>query len=239
VGTVNGDFTLDTFLLQALSGDGTINVEGTPQNKALSALQTSSSSFDPNDPGDQFEILQRYALNTLFFSTDGDNWESNNFWTSANNPCGTKNESDEIEGAWFGVECDSELRVVEKVTLDDNALRGTIPSEIRGLSRLNRLEISNNQLSGPLSESIGELTNLSVLDIGTNFFTGTVPLAIKNITSLLLLDISSNFLSGTIAGEISQLTKLLSLSAQSNFFAGTLPSELFGIAPLSKFRCKL
>ena len=77
-------------------------------------LNSNSSELDPNDPDDQIDILQRYALNTLYFSTNGINWNSNELWTSENNPCGTTNNNG-VENAWFGILCDSEQKVVEKV----------------------------------------------------------------------------------------------------------------------------
>ena len=230
--------SIEDFLVRTLSEDGAVNVAGSPQNKALSALQNSSSELDPNDSNDQIEILQRYALNTFYFSTDGENWESNNFWTSSNHPCGIEDENKDIQDMWYGIECDDkEHKIVKKISLDSNGLRGRLPSDIRALSDLNRLEISNNQLSGPITESLGELIKLSVLDVGTNFFTGTIPQSIRNITSLLLLDVSWNYLSGSVATDIAQLTKLLSVSAESNFFEGPLASELFAITSLSKYQC--
>lgn len=229
--------SIEDFLVKTLSDDGAVNVAGTPQNRALSALQNSSPELDPNDSNDQIEILQRYALNTFYFSTDGENWGSNNFWTSSNHPCGIENENNNIQNMWYGIECDKEHKIVQKISLDSNGLRGRLPSDIRALSDLNRLEISNNQLSGPITESLGQLIKLSVLDVGTNFFTGTIPQSIRNITSLLLLDVSWNYLSGSVATDIAQLTKLLSVSAESNFFEGPLTSELFAITSLSKYQC--
>ena len=226
--------SIDDFLYQTLSDSGVIYDIGSPQNDALSVTLNSSTPLDPNDPNDQIQILQRYALSTLYFSTDGTNWESKDFWTSASNPCGIKNENNETEDAWFGIICDSEQKVVEKISLNSNALRGAIPSEIRGLSSLKRLEISNNQLSGSIHDAIGELKDLSVLNVGINFFTGSIPSSIGNLKSLMLLDISANFLSGTLMTEIAQLTTLLSLSASSNFLEGRLITELFTITPLSK-----
>ena len=235
------DSSIEDFLIQTLSDDGAIDSIGSPQYKAISALLNSSSELNTNDPNDQIEILQRYALNTLYFSTNGENWKVNDLWTSASNPCGTKNNetnNDTTKGdAWYGVLCDSNLEVIEKLSLESNDLRGELPSEIRGLSNLVSLDISDNQVSGLLSDAIGELKDLSVLDIGSNFFAGTIPQTIGNITSLVNLDTSFNFLSGTLGTELGQLTRLLSLSVDSNYLGGSIPSELFGITNLSKCYC--
>jgi len=226
--------SIEDFLFQTLADDGVFDIIGSPQNKALSALLNSSSELDPNDFYDQIEILQRYSLNTLYFSTDGENWKVNDLWTSASNPCGTKSENNGTEDAWYGVLCNSDLEVIEKLSLESNNLRGALPSEIRGLSGLIRLQISDNRLSGPLSDTIGELTDLSVFDIGTNFFTGTIPQTIGNLSSLMILDTSQNFISGSLGAEIGQLTDLISLNVESNFFGGKISSELFGLTSLGK-----
>lgn len=226
--------SIEAFLLQALSDDERIFVEGSPQNKALNNLLNITSNLDPNDSNDQTEILQRYALHTLYFSTNGDDWKVNTGWTSESNPCGIKNENDDVEDAWFGVLCDDDFKIVEKLALKNNTLRGRLPSDIRGLSGLVRLEISDNQISGSLFESIGDLNGLSVLDIGTNFFTGTIPSSVGNLTSLLLLELSSNFFSGTLPTEISQLKSLITFHVDSNFLGSSLPSELFDATKLGK-----
>lgn len=232
----NNDFTassIEDFLSQTMSDS--IYILDSPQNKALVALQSSSPSLDPNDSTDRIEILQRYALNTLYFFTEGGNWASNDFWTSASHPCGTKNENNDIQDVWFGIDCDPELAIVQRISLESNDLKWGLPPDIRALSGLVRLDVSNNQLSGALTESIGALTDLSVLDIGTNFFTGIIPQSIGNLKSLRLLDISNNFLSGSVVGDIAKLTTLVGLAVEFNYFKGTLASELFAITPLGEF----
>jgi hypothetical protein len=62
-------------------------------------------------------------------------------------------------GDWYGVETDSQGRVV-RLNLADNNLRGELPSSIGNLSRLQYINIKQNRLTGripPASETGGRL----------------------------------------------------------------------------------
>lgn len=52
------------------------------------------------------DILQKYALATMFFATQGNNWINNSGWLVEPNECD-----------WFQVRCDNNTRDVVKVTL--------------------------------------------------------------------------------------------------------------------------
>jgi hypothetical protein len=243
-GGVNSTITsIDGFLGQTISDTGEIDILGSPQNNALLAILNSTPELDPTNPEDQIEILQRYALNTLYFSTNGDSWKDNNMWTSASHPCGSgnngkndtkTNNTQSQSAAWFGVLCNPTLEVIEKLSLEGNDLRGALPSEIQGLTGLQVLELNGNQLSGFIPGAIGNLTKLTVFEAGTNFFTGTVPTTIGSLSSMMLLDISSNFLTGTLFTEFGQLSKLIGLSIKSNFLGGSIPIELLSLSSIGK-----
>lgn len=230
-------YLIDEFLA-LLSTDGSLDIAGSPQNDALMAIINSTLELDPTFSEDRLEILQRYALNTLYFSTNGDSWNNNYLWTSASHPCGSTgnaNNTDtvtESQDAWYGVLCDSNKEVVEKLSLESNDLRGILPSEIQGLSGLQSLEISGNKLSGSIPDAMGKLTKLFTFEAGTNFFTGTIPQNIGSLSSLTILDISSNFLSGSLGAEFGRLSLLRGLSVASNFLGGTVPTELFSLSSL-------
>jgi hypothetical protein len=130
---VLGELTLEEFLFQSLTDDGSLTLSGTPQNRAFVTLTASNPDLDPNDQTDQQEISQRYALNTLYFSTDGDNWANNVLWTSADPPCGG-----ESTDSWHGVNCDDTLQSVEGISLSLNDLVGQLTSEIRGIPSLRK-----------------------------------------------------------------------------------------------------
>lgn len=121
--------------LEGVVGDTTaLTTSGTPQNSALRTLAESNPELDPTDPVDQVQIVQRYALNVLFFTTAGSTWANNQLWTTASPLCG-----DDAESSWHGVVCDAGgLQIVERLSLAGNDLNGQIPSEIALLSTLSK-----------------------------------------------------------------------------------------------------
>jgi hypothetical protein len=135
----SGD-SLEEFLSQTLTDDGSLTEIGTPQNQAFVLLSTLNPELDPSDPTDQIEITERYALNTLYFATDPTNWKNSDLWATAGPPCGgTSTER------WHGLICDSSGLV--HILLPDNDLFGQLPSEIRGLIKLKTLDFLENMLS--------------------------------------------------------------------------------------------
>jgi hypothetical protein len=228
-GTIGPISPLGEFLSMELTDDGSLATPGTTQFEALAALEASNPELDPANADDQTEILQRYALNTLYFSTSGANWVNNQLWTSASHPCG-----DGTAEPWFGVQCDSGSTIVTFLSLSTNDMLGSLPSEIRGLSGLQSLNILENQLSGEIPNEIGALTMLTVLEAGSNFFESTIPASIGNLTSLDILNLYSNLLSGAIPAEIGQLQALRSFSVDTNFLNGPLPPELFSLSSIGK-----
>jgi len=115
--------TVEQYLTLTLTQGGEIQVPGTAQNEAYLSLIANFPDLDPNNPADQLPLKQTYALNTLYFSTNGTNWLDSLDWTGPAPVCG-----------WFGVSCN--LTEVFNLTLPDNDLQGTLTSEIRGLEKL-------------------------------------------------------------------------------------------------------
>lgn len=128
-GTVvpTGPQTVEEFLTATLTDDGTISVDGTPQNQALIALESNFPDLSPNNGPEERQLIQEiYALNTLFFSTNGTNWAEVTGWTGPDPVC----------TPWVGITCGSAPETVISIDLTGLDLIGTIPSEIRGLSSL-------------------------------------------------------------------------------------------------------
>lgn len=100
---------------------------------------------------DHCEDLERSALIALFNAADGLNWtERDNWLTGA--PLGT----------WHGVATNDSGQVAG-LDLEDNNLKGTLPSRLGDLLSLNVLDLSNNPgLAGPLPASLAGL-GLTVL----------------------------------------------------------------------------
>jgi hypothetical protein len=133
-----GDVSVEDFLFQSLTDDGSLSTPGTPQNRALNTLISTNPELDPNDPADQVEITQRYVLNTLHFATNGEAWANNQLWASASPFCG-----EDVESSWHGVVCDEGgQQLIERISLAGNDLLGQLPSELRGLSTLSKLVVA-------------------------------------------------------------------------------------------------
>jgi hypothetical protein len=132
-------------LFETLTDDGSLTKPGTPQNSAFTTLSTTNPELDPNKPADQVQIIQRYALNTLYYATSGEGWVNKKLWASASPLCGADEET-----SWHGVACAQEgNQIVEKVTLAGNDLIGALPSELRGLSVLSKLSAWYPKRLGP------------------------------------------------------------------------------------------
>ena len=133
--------TVEQFLTQTLTDDGSLQTPGTPQFSALVQLETTNPNLDPNLLADQVQITQRYALNTLFYATEGPtNWIASDLWTTAAPLCDINNPAANSTN-WFGVTCETllEMSLVTELTLRNNKIRGRLPSEIRGLRDLRTL----------------------------------------------------------------------------------------------------
>lgn len=129
----NETLTIEEYLTQTITDDGTLQKAGTPQYLALKQLLQTNPDLDPKDVADQIEITQRYALNTFYYATGGSDWKVSTLWTTADPPCnGVSN--------WVGITCDTDTdaNTVTGLVLQDNLIRGTIPSEIRGLNGLRK-----------------------------------------------------------------------------------------------------
>ncbi len=103
---------------------------------------------------DNCEDLERGALIALYNAADGENWtERDNWLTGA--PL----------SAWHGVVTNDQGQVTD-LDLEDNNLKGTLPSRLGDLQSLNALDLSNNSgLTGPLPASLVGL-GLTVLKLG-------------------------------------------------------------------------
>ena len=115
--------------LATLSADGgsALRDPASPQFAALKWLRT------PTGHQGTFKkdvLIQRYALATIYYSTNGGNWESNEGWLSSENEC-----------EWFSANkkgvCDETNTMIE-LNLMKNGLGGILPLEMDMLSNLGK-----------------------------------------------------------------------------------------------------
>lgn len=114
-----------TELLSNMSSDGGTDLltPSTPQNDALRWLAGNTHLDTYSDE----KKIQRYALATFYYSTDGDNWTDKDGWLTDIDECVWYNEADD------GQFCSSSGGVRE-LDFFHNNIAGTIPKEIGLLS---------------------------------------------------------------------------------------------------------
>jgi hypothetical protein len=88
--------------LSAVTDSATLTNPSTPQGMAYQwLLDTDPAQIDPCTYP---TLKQRYALTTMYYSTNGDDWTETSGWLTGANEC-----------MWFGVSCNSDL--VSEITL--------------------------------------------------------------------------------------------------------------------------
>jgi len=226
-------------------GQPALQNSNSSQMKALKWLESSTNNRILTEKS----FLQRYALATVYFSTNGDNWRENTGWLSELDECSWLSTSEST--------CDDMGEYI-KLDLQDNNLVGTLPPELMILSdTLQTVNVRKNSLSGILqSQVISNLVNLEILDLSSNSFSGVltpeifdatsltrlslfennissyIPTELGQLTKLNVLDLGSNKLTSTIPHTVEKLSNLVGLSLFNNMLTGTLPEELSSIRSL-------
>ena len=113
------------------------------------------------------------ALQALYDATNGANWTDKTYWGTA-----------QALSTWHGVTTDGDGRVT-RLELDDNGLRGMLPSALGDLSELKRLNLEDNPLRGSLPSELASLTNLTSLRLTrSRALTGPLPDGLRELTDL-------------------------------------------------------
>merc|ERR1712151_763514 len=164
--------------------------DSSPQSMALKwIIDEDELKMDANDEN----LVQRYVLALLYFSTSGNNWDSSFNWLSEYSECEW----------WDGITCTEDGKV-EIINLRSNGLLGTIPSEIVLLGfDLKELLLNENSLSGTLPTEIGDLSGLTRLEVQLNDLEGTIPSEYGSMASLIRFWFHQNNLIGTLPVDLS------------------------------------
>lgn len=189
---------------------------------------------------------QLFALTSLYFMLNGDEWERNEGWLT-----------DPLVCSWEGLSCDFPTRVsavrlaennlegeltgylsllarsMKKLDLSGNPIHGQIPHEYGQLSRLAEMDLSNLKLNGTIPSELGNLTGLHKLDLSNNALSGSLPTQFENLR-LFLLRVDNNTLTGTLPsiGKNDTEKRLQFLSLKLNQLSGTIPEDLFELKHL-------
>ncbi|CAJ1960698.1 unnamed protein product [Cylindrotheca closterium] len=170
-----------------------ILVDYEPLNvQAITWLQTSTWQPAEGDPNAIYYLLERYALASLYFSTNGaSSWTQRDNWLSPDQPvCRWFSKSDTPN------DCSGPMT---KLHLGSNGLQGSIPPVIFSLTSLTYLDLSANQLTGEIPDTIGNLgTNMQELRLESNQLFGNIPTSIGNLKSLEWLYLQENQLTGSL-----------------------------------------
>jgi Leucine rich repeat len=227
----------------ALEVSGKVALENvdSPQLRAVGWLSSRDSmSYQRYD---KF-IMQRYALVTFFFATNGNDWIDPENWLDP--------QSHECE--WSrGIHCsldESNQSIVDELDLSQNGLTGFLPLELGLLTDLTSLMLPKNYINGTIPQVILEIRKLSNIDLSSNLFfgkfptsfgsldsldtlilsdnalTGELPSSLYGLPLLRILDLSANALNGEIESRIQEWVNLVTLDLSNNRFNGTLPGNV-------------
>ncbi|KAL5208338.1 hypothetical protein ABZP36_032773 [Zizania latifolia] len=115
-----------------------------------------------------------------------------------------------------------QCRSLVELSLDSNAIAGTLPDDLFGLTSLHYLSLHSNSLYGGLPPSLRNLSSLVRLDVSFNGFFGELPDVFDAITSLQELSAPSNLLTGGLPATLSRCSRLRILNLRNNSLAGSI-----------------
>lgn len=216
-------------LIVSVSSDNGISIQstGSPQSLAFEWLVSDQTNITFTIPDER--IIQRYALATLYYSTDGERWLDNVGWLSNENEC-----------SWHTIavteNCDADGMYMS-IDLSANDLTGVVPNELALLSRLETLKLSggpSRYIGGIVPPALGTLKTLKVVDFQDNVFFGTIPSELGNLDFLQALDLSMNRLALTIPSILGRLTLLKKLNFAGNNLTGEIPSTFNEMSQLEQ-----
>ncbi|XP_045805682.1 probable LRR receptor-like serine/threonine-protein kinase At3g47570 [Trifolium pratense] len=119
-----------------------------------------------------------------------------------------------------------------RLSLSHNDFRGSIPSTIKGLHKLQSLDLSYNGLQGSIVHELCEIRSLSELNLTNNKLFGELPTCLGNLTSLRKFDLGSNRLTSTIPSSFWTLKDVLEVNLSSNAIIGDLPPMIKNLRAL-------
>jgi len=127
----------------------------------LSALDTWEPTSDVNV---EEQWAERYAIATIYESTNGDDWISTAGWKSSNHIC----------QGWFGISC-TDNRVTD-LDLPNNNMTGSLPTELGILEKGKNLDMRMYHLPAPFATMQYSAPNmLFVVHAAGNEFIGDIP----------------------------------------------------------------
>ncbi|VEU36742.1 unnamed protein product [Pseudo-nitzschia multistriata] len=134
--------TRQHLLFQSIENMSAMDKSGTPQRKALCWISDYDAyTSDVSDDGNKEEILQRYSLAVIYFSSVDTEEKSNDTPSSLRY---SDFLSADHECDWEAVICNPHGKV-SSLRLFNNSLSGNLPSEIGNLIALNFIDFTNSE----------------------------------------------------------------------------------------------
>jgi hypothetical protein len=198
------------FLLLDIHNTLTAPLGVPPSSEPSDARQIRNLEYSNND-----------ILSILYHSTGGADWTSNNNWMDRA-VCPS--------GYWQGIDC-AGYEVIN-IVLNQNSLRGTLPSQLGLLTGSSIFDMSANEIFGTVPSELGLLTALYAFEVHSNSnLTGTIPSEIGQMTRLQLLWMNSAQFSGSVPSQLGKFTFLTrQLYLYSNNLCDDIPSELAALS---------
>ena len=198
-----------------------------PQGKAWKWLVSLPSQ------NDLILVKEKFALATLYYATDGPNWNNDSNWLSATEHiCDwwtTSAEDPTYAYTFYLLKKECYSRGLQSLVLASNNLTGELPREISFLTSLrNFVVLAGNALQGTIHEDIWiSWKKSSELQLQHNNFTGTLSTTLGLFTNLRRLDLSGNRFTGVLPTELGRLSDALDeVYIASNLLTGPLPSSI-------------
>uniref|UniRef100_A0A7S4S5M4 Uncharacterized protein n=1 Tax=Ditylum brightwellii TaxID=49249 RepID=A0A7S4S5M4_9STRA len=114
-----------------------------------------------------------------------------------------------------GVFCNDDGFVTD-IDLSYEGVRGSIPTEVGMLSKLQELDLRSNDISGSLPTEVGMLSDLQYLILVQNDITGSIPSEIGMLSQLRYLGLEENDISGTLPSEVCMLSDIFLIALDDN-----------------------
>lgn len=152
---------------------GAVEKEGSAQHRAFRWI-TDKDPLRlpvPTSSSDKLRFLQRYALATLYYATNGEQWTQQYGFLTAVSECEWNESRDGFMNGSGGC---NENNMVSMVALWNNNLHGVIPKELAIMTDLNVLSLYNNMLIGNIPDELKALSNLDIMYLHTNLLAGSI-----------------------------------------------------------------
>jgi len=204
-------------IASSISDSTALQNDKTPQGEVLDwLLNEDALALCPDDAS---AVLQRYAIAVFYVATEAEKK--------------AKDLSPLHECDWSGITCNS-AQDVFVLNIDNQNLKGQIPSEITALNELRVIKLEENKLEGTIPVNIGDMKNLIAIDLNSNKMSGTIPDSLYTLTNLQQLDIDDNKFTGTLSPSVQNLSNLSFLQLEENKFTGPIPESLGSLVNLEQ-----